>query len=317
MEISASSDEMTELPVARQAIYARACLWVFAIYIALVPAMRFPRLELHNTDLILADFVFVICGLFFVLALLRGELRWRLQPFHVALCLYGGAMLVSAFAARSRGQSLWTLLIEGYVLAIGIVTSSLCQLPGALRLITRAWMAGTALTALAGLSGVTLFLWGVRGYENPFLSGYGSLPPGSYPRTYAMFLNINMCCSYLSVSLLLLLAMQSLGWIGRRSAWILGSAIVFTAIFTFSPGLGGVALGVGFWFFLEYRRRLRPNASSAMLIGASAVSIAFLVAVLVSPTSLYKPGLGWSWVGLQPSGRLLCWESAARTVANN
>ncbi len=158
------------------------------------------------------------------------------------------------------------------------------------------------------------FIATVRGEANIFLSHYGTLLPGNYPRVRGLFLNMNMCCNYLSVSFLLLLAMRSVGWIGRRVALMIGAAIVVTAGFTLSPGLGGLALGVGVWLWADYRGRGRRVAARNALLAGIMVALAFFVAMLVSPPSLFDARGRLDFSHMQPSGRLLCWRDALQTA---
>jgi O-antigen ligase len=263
---------------------------------------------------VVADAVFLVACCFFVGALLRGELTWRPGGFYLVVGFYAGALLLSALAATDRRASDGKLAVEAYLLAIAILTFNVVRSERTLKLVMQAWMVGTVLTVVAGIAGVVLFYCKVRGSTNIFLSHYGTLLPGNYPRIRGLFLNMNMCCNYLSVSFLLLLAMRSVGWIGRGIALLLGAAIVVTAGFTISPGLGGLALGAGLWFWADYRGRGRGVAARNALLAGVIVALAFVLAMLVSPPSLFGPDGRLQLSHVQPSGRVLCWQSALHTA---
>src|SRR6185369_1112139 len=97
------------------------------------------------------------------------------------------------------------------------------------------------------------------------LSSFGTLPPGNYPRLMATFLNMNMLCNYLSVSVVMLLIARMLGWISGLVFYSILAVVGLTAAFTISPGLGGVALSGGIWYWAVYSKK-SPYAASLMLI---------------------------------------------------
>jgi hypothetical protein len=285
-----------------------------AIYIAVLPLMQWTLFERFDSTAVVADAVFLVVCVLFIAALLRGELTWRPSGLYVALGFYAGALLLSTLAAADPRASAGKLVVEAYLLSIAILTFNVVRADRTLKLVTQAWMVGTALTVVAGIAGVMLFYCNVKGAANIFLSHYGTLLPGNYPRIRGSFLNMNMCCNYLSVSFLLLLAMRSIGWIGRRAALMLGAAVVVTAGFTVSPGLGGLALGAGLWFWADYRERGRGVAARNALLAGFIVASAFVVAMPVSPPSLFGPHGRLQLWQLQPSGRVLCWRSALHTA---
>jgi len=294
--------------------FATASEWALAIYIAVLPLMQWTLLEQFDSTAVVSDAVFLVACIAFVAALLRGELTWRPSGLYVVLGFYASVLLLSTLAAQDGGASAGKLVIEAYLLTIAILTFNVVRSERTLKLVMQAWMVGTVLTVVAGIGGVVLFYCNLRGSANIFLSHYGTLLPGSYPRVRGLFLNMNMCCNYLSVSFLLLLAMRSVGWIGRRAAVILGTAIVVTAAFTVSPGLGGLALGAGLWFWADYRERGRSLAARNALLAGIIVALAFVVAMLVSPPSLFGPDGRLQLSHMQPSGRVLCWRSALHTA---
>jgi O-antigen ligase len=172
-------------------------------------------------------------------------------------------------------------------------------------------MAGTALTVIAGLLEIVLFYAGVSDFDN---AGYGSLPPGRYPRIPGLFLNFNMACNYLSVSLLIALGMVQVGWLSRRVALLLAATLTVAAAFTVSPGLGGLLLGVGSCYYILWRERRPTFARTALTLGIVA-ALLFFAATLVSPVHTGQQHVSIPLLRrtFEPSSRLLCWQSAHAT----
>src|SRR5215469_8122058 len=100
------------------------------------------------------------------------------------------------------------LLLELYVLTICAVIYNIVRTPRMLRKVLIAWALGTAITAVASILGIVLFYSGVHNEMNPLVRGFGSLPPGNYARLSGLFLNVNMACNYLSIGLLIVLAIR-------------------------------------------------------------------------------------------------------------
>ena len=147
--------------------------------------------------------------------------------------------------------------------------------------LTLAWISGTLFVLLISL--VTIFLF-YFDHENSllniFLNHYGTVPVGNYPRIKATFFHSNMLCNYLSVSLLLTLAAGKAGWINSVFAKLLIGFILLISLFTFSPGLGGIALSLGIFFWLLLKKRKSFLLSKISLFSGILISIIFLVLLI-------------------------------------
>jgi O-antigen ligase len=207
------------------------------------------------------------------------------------------------------------LLLELYVLTICAVTYNIVRTPRMLRKVLIAWVLGSAITAVASMIGVILFYSGVHNEMNPLIRGFGSLPPGNYARFSGLFLNFNMACNYLSIGLLIVLAIRRLRWLRTPLSWLLVVMIAVSAILTVSPGLGGLVLGFCLWLWADWREK-RPFRAKLALFGGCAGATAMCIATMISPTQIAQEGIGTaiSRHHLQPSSRLLCWEAAVSTL---
>jgi hypothetical protein len=234
------------------------------------------------------------------------------------LGLYLAAMLCSTLASDDLRRSAIKLTGEIYLLGLSVLTVNLVRTPGFLRRVMNTWTAVTAVTAILCLLGVLLFYCGIRGTGiNLVLSpGYGSLPPGNYPRIQGLFDNMNMLCNYLNVSLMIVLVLGAAGWLRSSAAFLLRAGIWLTALFTFSPGLGGLFLSEGLWAWARVgQNRRRIPAALALAVGCAAAA-AFIAVAAISPVvSGTGPGFVLPLIGkrVEPSSRVLTWQTALET----
>ncbi len=157
MRLSENSVAATVPSQVRGKFFAAACEWTLATYIAVLPLMQWTLFERFDSTAIIADAVFLIAWVFFVAALIRGELTWRPGGFYLVLGLYAGALLLSTLAAADQRASAGKLIVEAYLLTIAILTFNLVRCGRVLKLVTQAWIVGTVLTVVAGIAGVGLF----------------------------------------------------------------------------------------------------------------------------------------------------------------
>jgi O-antigen ligase len=144
------------------------------------------------------------------------------------------------------------------------------------------------------------------------------VPVGNYPRLYVLFRNGNALCNYLLVSLGVALAF------GREwpalwpRAFTFGlAALLGVALFTLSPGVGGILLALGFWVFCTSRspsERAPRGLRWAALAGGVLAALGFFALSVVSvvPSGQGAIALGPVDLVLAGSPRISVWSSAAR-----
>jgi O-antigen ligase len=272
-----------------------------------VPLLGFAAVP---TDLI----YFAVIGCWAVLLLRRrSTLVW--DRAYAFIGLYFLAMLVSVPGSESPRLSALKLLTQAYLLSLPVLVCSLVDDERRLRTAVRAWLAGTAVVAIVALLCLAAFaLDPGNPLLQPALSVKGTLPPGHYPRLQITFMNANMACNYLTVSLLILVAARQARWIGRGPFLLLLGSTLIAAAATISPGLGGIAFGFGLWTWLLLQHR--PFVGRLFLAGGAAAALAFVGAMTITPilrqTAPYLirfPALDATFA---PSGRLMIWSDAAR-----
>ena len=291
---------------------------LYLLTIALLPLMWPIGTAQFGSYLYLADAAAALTLLAWVVALFLGRARLRGSWFYALLVLYLGSVAMSVAASVDSRRSLAALPIEIYVIGLAVLSYNLVRTTADLHRVFLAWMVGTAITAACGVLGVILFYVGVRDEWNFALVGYGSLPEANYPRVSGLFLNVNMACNYLSVSMLFLLAMRRLDWIGVRLFRSLMLLICIMAIFTVSPGLGGILLGVGIWLWVRWRSS-RPMLARFAMAGGCAASLSFLLAIMISPANSGGQGIVLPIIQqrIEVSNRVESWEAAWRTTLRN
>jgi hypothetical protein len=244
----------------------------------MLPVALQPTTERLNVRL--ADVILAAAVVAWIVALIRGPAGWREGRIYRLLGIYAAALVLAALFSSDVRRSAVRLLVELALLTLCVLTFNVVSSQRMLRRVLQAWMAGTAFTVVAALAGVVLFYAGVRDPAVNFtLSGYGSLPPGNYPRVHGLMIDMNLCCQYLSVSFLLALVMRRVGWLTKKWFWLFTAGIWAACAFTVSPGLGGLLLGTGLWIWAARRDRLGKWALTA---GAAAAA-AFVFAMMISP----------------------------------
>ncbi|HEY0047850.1 MAG TPA: O-antigen ligase family protein [Pyrinomonadaceae bacterium] len=268
-----------------------------------------------------ADIVFLFAFGFWILSLLTKQTRFRWHPFYWLLIFYFAAMLISAvFSVNPRTSSV-KLLGEIYLLSLPVLAFNLIENEKDLKRSLKVWLAATGFVVAVGLLTVFLFYFH---RENRLLDytlfSFGTLPPGNYPRVHLTFLNANMLCNYLSVSLMFVLIFQKLGWINKKILYSLLAGILFCAAFTISPSLGGIALSLGVWWWLCFKKS-KPFLAKINLAGGIFAGVAFIFAVMIAP-SLHPTAPFFIDVPLiekrvAPSGRVMTWMDSWRTFSEN
>src|SRR5262245_4474058 len=291
---------------------SRLAEWLFIALVFALPLVRPFNLSLFDLTIPTSDFIFVAAAIVWIVALIAGRAEFRRSRFYLPLALYLSAMVVSTVLSEDIRRSAIKLAGEAYLIGLAVLTINLVASIRILRRVMIAWLAGTSVTVLVGVAGAILFYAGVRDPDvNLALSGYGSLPPGDYPRIMALFDNMNMLCNYLNVSLVIALMAYSEGWIGRRVFLALGFALWACAFFTLSPGLGGMFLSAALW------ARTKDAGKRLGLIAASLLAAAFFLAATISPISTGQRQflvLPFTQIRIEPSSRALTWQSSFETI---
>ena len=285
--------------------------WLLLVLIAALPIMK-PAIAY---PIVLPDLAYLLLvGTVAVeVALRKRRLTW--ERANVVLLAYVASLAPSLLATSDLPASLIKLASNLYLVTLAGLTAMLVDSKLKLRRAIMVWLGATAvMVMLAPLSVAAFYLSTASPLLDYTSYDFGSLPPGDYPRLALTFINANMMCNYLTVSLGLLLAANRCGWLQRRTFILLLLGIAFAAMTSLSPGLGGLALLAGVWTWLSERRRAPTLATTALAAGV-ALCLLFTVALTVTPvvysTAPFLITVPGTDLILAPSARLLTWSHAA------
>lgn len=283
---------------------------LFLLLLASLPIMRPTIFEIGPYSIPPTDVIFVVAAAATAVDLIARRKPLPTSGFLVRIAMYGAALACATIFSADRSRSAVKLAGNGYLMGLAALGLVHVRSLDGLRRALLAWTVGLAVTIVAAFAGLVLFVVGVRDpHRNLFLSIHGSLPDGGYPRVQALFLNPNMYCAYLAATLALVVTVARLRWIDMRSAVVLAAATVFAAVWSLSPGLGGLFL-IGAYAAWTFLRSRRPGLARTMIAIAAVGAAAFFAAATVAP----EPGAPLSLAHLRASSRLLTWSGALASV---
>ena len=311
---------MSSLPENRIVIYARWALRIslHAAFLSLVFSLGFmwPSFLFHGFSIPITDLIFPFVFLLWLAALLIGSERVEWNGFYTVLLLFLGACSLSVFFSQDFERSLLKLAGETYLVGLAVLTFNLTKDKGSARRLIQMWIAATAVSSAVSVLSFFLFYFDRTNMLLSYsLYHYGTLPAGNYPRISGTFLNANLLCNYLNVSVMFLLAGFHLGWINRKLFYsiipILGLAIAFTI----SPGIGGVLLSIGIWFWARNIKECKYRLANVWLFCGCAAALAFFIAILIAPApnALAEFQITPLGIHLYSSERVSAWIAATRT----
>lgn len=295
-----------------------------ALMILLVFSLAFlyPFVFIFGQRIPYTDFIFIPVFLFWIFGVLLKKLPFKFHFFYLLLAFYLFAFFISVIFSENPKSSLIKFAGEIYLVLLFVVTFSFIENFNVLKNLTLAWLCGTLFVLLIGLFTIFLFYFDSQNsFLSIFLNHYGTLPVGNYPRIKATFFHSNMLCNYLSVSLLLTIAAGKIGWINFKFSKILIVLILTITFFTFSPGLGGIALSLGIFIWLYYKpenRKLMANVSLSAGIFISLIFIILLIfAMQKHPTAPFVFQIPFTGLEIFPSSRVIVWTATFETFINN
>jgi putative inorganic carbon (hco3(-)) transporter len=265
-----------------------------------------------SVEVIAADLLFVVLVLVLGMEVLAGARRVPSIAGYEPLLLYVAALACSLVASSNRGATLFKLATEFYLVGLAGVSAWLIDSEAKFRRAVLAWLAATALVCLIGLFSLAAFATGRAAWLLDYSNfGFGSLPPGDYPRLALTFFNANMACNYLTVGLALTFVSRALRYIGPITYRLLLGGIGMASLSTVSPGLGGIALLAGLWTWARHGHG--SAIGKIALLGGSVVAGLFVVALALTPfphsTAPFLMRLPRG-LNLYPGPRLLIWIAA-------
>jgi hypothetical protein len=292
----------------------------FLLLIAALPWLKW-GLTINGLKAVPADLFFLITIALWAAALAAGQARLHLDRSFLPLAAYFAAMAASAIFSDDLPASAFKLLTQVYLLLLPVLAFNLVRTEADLRRAFAWWLVPAIAVGACGVATLLLFpAFGWHSFLSEPLHNFGTLPPGPYPRIELTFEFPSMLANYLGVSLMLLLAANSLGWIGAKATVAGSTAILISAFFGLTPSFGGILAMLALW--LWYReRKSRTRLARIALAGSFAFTVLEVLVAAIAP-AIYPtapwiiriPGLG---VSIAPAIRPLVWMSAANNFLSS
>lgn len=285
-------------------------------------AFTFPFFTIFEQAVAVIDFIFIFVFVFWAIGILLNKTKIKFHFFFVILAFYLFSIFISVIFSANPKTSFIKFSGEVYLIFLTVITFNFVRNLGDAKLLTLAWLSGTIFVLLISLFTIFLFYTGADDpFSGLFFNRYGTVPVGNYPRIRATFFQSNLLCNYLSVSLLLAFAAGKLNWINSFFSNILIGFILLVSIFTISPGLGGIALSLGIYFWLIYKINNRKLLAKTGLISGVFISIIFLLLLIFAlqkhPTAPFEIKIPLIEKKFYPSSRIMVWSATLETFKNN
>lgn len=268
-------------------------------FLVLVFSLGFmqPTIFVGGLALPVTDAFFVVTFCIWLLAMVLRKVEFQFGWFYLLLGLYAVGVLPSVLFSENPTLSSIKYLGVLYLIGLAVMTFNVVRSVEMFKKVILVWLAASALTSIVGTLTVAFFYFGITNFVTDFsMHHFGSLPPGNYPRLQSTFLYPAMLCNYLTVSLLLLFAARKIDLIGRTAFGVLAVLFAITIAFTFTPGVGGVMLAAGLWFWAVYKESGRPLLSKAALSGAVLSALIFLFIASVPLVDGFVPQRPLTWL---------------------
>ena len=281
----------------------------------MLPSIRFSGMSLQTTEIVFVAAAFVLgaAALF-----RRVAVFWDRSYLFFATFVI--TMAISAVFSEDLRASGVKLLGICYLVGLALMTIYTVSHERIFLNVVYTWISASTIVSVIGVITVLMF-YVDRGspWNELFLHHYGSLPAGNYPRIQSTFLYPAMLCNYLTVGNLLSFGAWRDGLIRGTVAGVVFVIHLIAAVFTFTPGLGGLLLAVGSasgWYLIK--KGARVSGGSVLAFGiAAAVVFTAVATVSIWPigTSPYTfEVLGYR---LDPTQRLLAWQDAYRSFSDH
>lgn len=287
--------------------------YLYLAFLATLPIVYPLRVIFSGLSVQAADFLFAGATVVWAINVFKGRVKIRGSWFYLPLALYLAALVFSTIFSINPQQSAIKLVGKVYLVFIAVLTFNLVNSLSFMSRASEAWQVGTVLAVDFTVLGILLFFVGLQDQSINFvLSPYGTLPPGPYTRVDGFFEHAALLCNFLSISFVIALNMSSAGWLECRRFWPLIVGLWVVAVFTLTPGLGGLALSTGLWLWLHLKQIGHTFLSKLSLGAGIGLAISFLMAASLT---LFSYGTGATLIPVahqqfKRSHRAVAWQTA-------
>ncbi|NUP07122.1 MAG: O-antigen ligase family protein [Polyangiaceae bacterium] len=293
--------------------------WLLGAFLASLPLIRPSAFKVGSSPVALADLLLPLVYLAWLVQTIRKRRPLRLDGLLIATLVYIGVLAVSALrGSEPLKTSLLKLAAYSMYLLLPSLVIRIVDSAEDLRRMLRAWLAGATLAVLASAFGIVAWYVDREGVGRSFACPtYGLLPSGNFPRLCSSFVNPNMHCNYLVVSVALGLAYGA-SELRRIHVVFLAGIATIVAMFTLSAGFGGYLLMIAIVYWGASRQRhepvgLRHFAAAATAVGGAIFFTITMISVMV-PRGEGHLSIGSRAVKLFDGSRWAIWSSSIDTI---
>lgn len=268
----------------------------------------------------ISEFLFLITFLFFILGVFLKKIPVKFSKIYFIFAFYLLALFISAVFSVSVIESFTKLAGAFYLVGLFFLAFNLIDTKERLKKVILVWLLATFIVSFLGTLTVILFyIQRDNALMEYTLHHYGTLIPGNYPRLQTTFYYPAMLCNYLSISLVFAFMAREFKWINNFIFALFLILISITLIFTITPGLGGIAIicGISLWKYFANKRFLSRMALATGILISAAFFAVSVISPIESPTSPYYFNVPYLEKRIDPSVRLLAWQTSAETFLQN
>lgn len=282
----------------------------------------YPFLYVYGQRIPFTDFIFVAVFLVWIYGILTKRIGLRFHFFFLLAAFYLFALFISVILSSDPKSSLLKFLGEIYLVFLTVIIFNFATDLERIKKLTLTWICAATVILLIGIFTIVLFYFGIENsLTDVFLNHYGTVPVGNYPRIKLTFFHSNMLCNYLSVSLLLIIAADRSRWINSLFAKALIILTLVISFFTFSPGLGGIALSLGIFYWLFLNARSYRTFAGISLFAGIFLSFIFLILLIFAmqshPDAPFVLKIPFIEQEIFASSRVMVWSATFDTFQNN
>lgn len=298
----------------------RLTFFLFCLLVFSLPFVQPFNFNYSGLVIQITEVLFLISFLFFLIGIFLKAIKFKFTKVYFIFAFYLLALFISAVFSVSVFTSFIKLAGAFYLVGLFFLAFNLIDTKARLKKVILVWLAATFIVSMLGTLTVILFYIQRDNFLLQFtIHHYGTLIPGNYPRLQTTFFYPSMLCNYLSLSLVFAFVAREFRWINNLLFAVLLVLISITLIFTITPGLGGIAVifGIIFWKMFRNKKLLSRTALATGFLIAAFFLTASLISPIETPTSPYFFNVPFIEKRIDPSVRLLTWQSSLETFLQN
>ncbi len=290
--------------------------WLYVLFVLTLPFAA--QINIFGAPMQLSDLLFLAAAFVWAISFAAKRENFRFSWFYLFLAAYAIAVTLSTITSVDPSQSSVKLAGKFYLLGIAILTFNIVTSIGMLKRVMLVWLLGAGIVLLFSLFGIILFYAGLRDASQNFVvhQGYGSLPPGNYPRIEGLFSYPAIFCNFLAVTWMFLLVLWSNGWLRPRGCWLFAAALFIVDALTLTPGLGGIFLVTGYFLHEKLKAESKQIFGRLAFVSGLLITVAFL---FVTSVSLFSNDASGTRItqNIEPSARVHVWQTSLETFLHD